>query len=267
MKIRITATLIGAFIATLAAPLISSAAIVTYTPEFNLDDAAVPASIPIAANTVTPVNSAIVDGTTSTSYAFTDAATGLSFSYDLNYSGTVDQQDGNRLELRPAPAVAVSESITIAFGAITVDTSGYISGSIGGITGPVNASVTSAGFNYFLAESFSNSGTINPYNILTIDDGTGSLTSYTTDPLAAGSAPAGATVIDLTPGNQVITLAATTINEITFTATQDINGAVRPSDLGSTIELEVTAIPEPATLGMVALFGGGVLFIRRRFMM
>ena len=29
----------------------------------------------------------------------------------------------------------------------------------------------------------------------------------------------------------------------------------------------VTTIPEPATLGLVAVFGGGVLFIRRRFMM
>lgn len=31
-------------------------------------------------------------------------------------------------------------------------------------------------------------------------------------------------------------------------------------------EAEVTAIPEPATLGMVALFGGGILFMRRRMM-
>ncbi|MCK4564842.1 MAG: PEP-CTERM sorting domain-containing protein, partial [Verrucomicrobia bacterium] len=28
-----------------------------------------------------------------------------------------------------------------------------------------------------------------------------------------------------------------------------------------------TVIPEPATLGMVALFGGGLLFIRRRLML
>ena len=28
----------------------------------------------------------------------------------------------------------------------------------------------------------------------------------------------------------------------------------------------MTAIPEPATLGMIAMFGGGILFIRRRFM-
>ncbi|MDF7800151.1 PEP-CTERM sorting domain-containing protein [Pontiellaceae bacterium B1224] len=265
MKTSINATLIGAFIATLAAPFVSSAASITYNPEFNLDEAAVSNPYAIAANTVTPVNSAISDGTASTSYVFNDAATGLSFSFDLNYSGTVNQENGSRLQLNSSPTV--SQSVTIEFGAITVDTSGYIHGTIGGITGPVNASATSAGFNYFLAESFSNSGSVEPYNILTIDDGTGSLTSYTTDPAAAGSAPAGATVIDLPAGNQVITLASTTINEITFTATQDINGAVRLSDLGSTIQLDVQAVPEPATLGLVALFGGGVLFIRRRFMM
>lgn len=31
--------------------------------------------------------------------------------------------------------------------------------------------------------------------------------------------------------------------------------------------LTVTAIPEPATLGLIALFGGGMLFVRRKFMM
>ncbi|VGO14005.1 hypothetical protein PDESU_02562 [Pontiella desulfatans] len=42
-------------------------------------------------------------------------------------------------------------------------------------------------------------------------------------------------------------------------------------DVGTLTQLlsdnwQVTAIPEPATLGMVAAFGGTVLFIRRRFM-
>jgi len=32
-------------------------------------------------------------------------------------------------------------------------------------------------------------------------------------------------------------------------------------------DVTVTAIPEPATLGMVALFGGGILFIRRKLAM
>ncbi|VGO17490.1 hypothetical protein PDESU_06086 [Pontiella desulfatans] len=31
--------------------------------------------------------------------------------------------------------------------------------------------------------------------------------------------------------------------------------------------VSLTQIPEPATLGMIAVFGGGILFIRRRFMM
>ena len=31
-------------------------------------------------------------------------------------------------------------------------------------------------------------------------------------------------------------------------------------------DVTVSAIPEPATLGMVAAFGGGILFIRRKLM-
>ncbi|VGO16269.1 hypothetical protein PDESU_04860 [Pontiella desulfatans] len=38
--------------------------------------------------------------------------------------------------------------------------------------------------------------------------------------------------------------------------------------IGTTIgDVGITVIPEPVTLGMVAVFGGGILFIRRRFMM
>ncbi|MDF7801259.1 PEP-CTERM sorting domain-containing protein [Pontiellaceae bacterium B1224] len=35
----------------------------------------------------------------------------------------------------------------------------------------------------------------------------------------------------------------------------------------SNTRLQFSAIPEPATLGLIAMFGGGILFIRRRFMM
>jgi len=38
------------------------------------------------------------------------------------------------------------------------------------------------------------------------------------------------------------------------------------ADLYRMSELRFTAIPEPATLGLVAAFGGAVMFIRRRFM-
>jgi hypothetical protein len=30
--------------------------------------------------------------------------------------------------------------------------------------------------------------------------------------------------------------------------------------------VSLTQIPEPATLGLIAAFGGGIMFIRRRFM-
>jgi hypothetical protein len=33
------------------------------------------------------------------------------------------------------------------------------------------------------------------------------------------------------------------------------------------VTAEYTVIPEPATLSLIAAFGGGVLFVRRRFMM
>lgn len=40
-----------------------------------------------------------------------------------------------------------------------------------------------------------------------------------------------------------------------------------PADAAQFDHLTVGVIPEPATLGLVAVFGGGILFIRRRFMM
>ncbi|MDZ8119295.1 hypothetical protein [Pontiella agarivorans] len=47
-----------------------------------------------------------------------------------------------------------------------------------------------------------------------------------------------------------------------------INSNGDAGNVGATIEnISLVAIPEPATLGMVAFFGGSVLFIRRRFMM
>ncbi|WP_372797604.1 PEP-CTERM sorting domain-containing protein [Pontiella sp.] len=46
----------------------------------------------------------------------------------------------------------------------------------------------------------------------------------------------------------------------------DVTGNV--SSQGGSIDLaNYSIIPEPATLGLVALFGGGIMFIRRRFML
>lgn len=45
------------------------------------------------------------------------------------------------------------------------------------------------------------------------------------------------------------------------------NTAWDPDHVVSIEQMGVVAIPEPATLGLIAAFGGGILFIRRRFMM
>ncbi|QBG47010.1 PEP-CTERM sorting domain-containing protein [Verrucomicrobia bacterium S94] len=47
-----------------------------------------------------------------------------------------------------------------------------------------------------------------------------------------------------------------------------INSVGDAGNVGATIEnISLVAIPEPATMGMIAFFGGAVLFVRRRFMM
>jgi hypothetical protein len=58
----------------------------------------------------------------------------------------------------------------------------------------------------------------------------------------------------------------------TFTAdatTQSITigPALSGSNSGILNAMQVRAIPEPATLGLIGFFGGGLLFVRRRFMM
>ncbi len=65
-----------------------------------------------------------------------------------------------------------------------------------------------------------------------------------------------------------LTTDGNTLN-LTHVKTEGNSGGTRPEnyDLQLEITAPVTNIPEPATLGMVAAFGGAVLFIRRRLMM
>ncbi len=54
-----------------------------------------------------------------------------------------------------------------------------------------------------------------------------------------------------------------------YTAVDDFYefGAIMSNGGGRISDVEFNVIPEPATLGMVATFGCGILFIRRRFML
>ncbi len=73
---------------------------------------------------------------------------------------------------------------------------------------------------------------------------------------------------DATEAAQTLALAASSVRYIRFeidtnqaesTASNTLTGL-------SEVRFEGTVIPEPATLGLIGVFGGGMLFIRRRFM-
>ncbi|WP_372796520.1 beta strand repeat-containing protein [Pontiella sp.] len=112
---------------------------------------------------------------------------------------------------------------------------------------------------------------------LVIDAG-GKITFSTTETLTV----AGTITLDNTFGiDDLIGLDGTTVAEDTYTLIANGSdfsnienwGIENAADIGGGKSayfqegsLQVVVIPEPATLGMIVLFGGGILFIRRRFM-
>jgi len=73
-------------------------------------------------------------------------------------------------------------------------------------------------------------------------------------------------VADATVSDSLLALYGNGVREFNLTLmTPDYNSA-QQTKIGDGSGLSITTIPEPATLGLVALFGAGAIFIRRRFM-
>ena len=130
------------------------------------------------------------------------------------------------------------------------------------------------GYSYILTYN------VNASDEVVINDGTTSWTiagSALSQQTGAGSPDMNyldfSLVYDAGTGDATLFEGATTIgvmNTHTINGTDRvIFGAYSGAGQGSTTWNEVTidAIPEPATLGMVAAFGGAILFIRRKLMM
>ena len=89
--------------------------------------------------------------------------------------------------------------------------------------------------------------------------------------LAGGTVNAGALVmnaqgyIDITGGALVITGDVTTDINNWITGGQIVAGGGAGNVTSSFDGTNTTVIPEPGTLGLVALMGGGMLFVRKRF--
>ena len=129
----------------------------------------------------------------------------------------------------------------------------------------VTADLTELSFDVGFNETF-HPNTKTPGWSLAISQGT------TSDPDMSGNLPL-VEVAGYTFESKVITLTGLTgLTDTTvtfdFTLTIDAgNNNLGRANTMDNVVLTGTAIPEPATLGMVALFGGGILFIRRKLMM
>lgn len=71
------------------------------------------------------------------------------------------------------------------------------------------------------------------------------------------------------PSQSEVWFRLSTSATIDITDSNNDNDRFNLNDTGGSVirSLEITTIPEPATLGLIAAFGGGILFIRRRFTM
>ena len=79
----------------------------------------------------------------------------------------------------------------------------------------------------------------------------------------------GATVTQLAKSDFLVTATSSTDNTLTFTYTEGTGIGLVFGSFGSDVAIDnvsITAIPEPATLGLITAFGVSVLFIRRLMM-
>lgn len=86
------------------------------------------------------------------------------------------------------------------------------------------------------------------------------VTAAVLDDLANDVGPSSGSSFRMQLNDDVLLTPTDALDYITFRDYSDTAGANAP-------ELILETIPEPATIGLVALFGGSILFIRRHFMM
>lgn len=187
-------------------------------------------------------NASTVNTATITQDGITFALTATtSANLDLNAAGDLWGINGGNNNTRLDHNGTAGESITFTL-AVSGDTANLTSLSFGGMD-----------LHYF-AQS---------YEQLDLGDGT------TTLPTLSGHSTA--TWIDYETelsGLTALSLAnvATWQLDMEAVMSTDADPAANPTDLGFTqVNFEYTVIPEPATLGLIAVAGAGIIFFRRKF--
>ncbi|MGJ8656607.1 MAG: PEP-CTERM sorting domain-containing protein [Akkermansiaceae bacterium] len=230
----------------LATASVGHAAIMSYNPTFSGNTEGGPntsGTTPYDANG-SGLSEGLTPGTATynDTYSFLDSTTGIAFSVDFTFTATGGNLGGGNGIGVADNWIDEGESLTIALSSLVVDTSGYIDGTIGGLTGPVGVGSSAFGIHTFSLTSLS---AVDPGFV---SDGT------TTDSVLASSYVFGS-------GNSL----SNTTGEGTLSFVAGVEGDTRFRLTGwkPYIELDIVAVPEPSSTALLGL-GGLALILRRR---
>lgn len=109
-----------------------------------------------------------------------------------------------------------------------------------------------------------NASTLTDYNLNTGDEYTSSAQGVAAAGIQLSSGTTGAQSVDLT-----FDMSGYAVSDITgydYLGVFISRNSAGATPMATINDITVTAIPEPATLGLISAFGMGILFVRRRFM-
>lgn len=163
------------------------------------------------------------------------------------------------------PSTSPSLSVSGTFGLADSSSAGYflwelsgvdLSGSVQSASGANNTTqITTTSANSFIIDMLG----VNDFGISSIAPT--SLATQTPD--GTGNATYGTGTFVVPGGGYIVPSEATAASTGTYQLGWDVSGGY--GNYGE-LAYAFVAIPEPATLGLVGIFGAGVLFVRRRFM-
>ncbi len=199
-------------------------------------------------------------------YNWSDSATGILFSFDVQYQsvgGNIDVTsahlgvagDGNIL-------TGPDQELAFTVSNLTADVTGYIDGTVGGIVGPVNVVGLGLGFDEIRGQ-FRNGNSNGVATAVTFtNEVSGASTISTVDDALVGSVFAATALGDL----------GTSITVSTPTVPDPANpGELLPSGWRATdlfittiIDIEPAAVPEPGSAALLLLGLAGAAMKRRR---
>lgn len=232
----------------------SWAAVIVFSPTLDADSTANSSgTTPYSANTTqSSAPAGITDNGVATSdsdtFFFTDAGTGIGFSFDMSWSSTGGflNPTGSALGVGANSLIDGSETVSFGVSNLSVDLSSYVAGSVGGVNNPFLSSAH-VGFDLIDFNSFTG-GTA---EIADITGSTGTVQfNQASGNFDLGTDGLTATETSLTIGINNGSAAATP--DFTISATR------------FNVQLDIQEVPEPSSLLLMCLGSASVVGYRLR---